>query len=85
MLINKKIKFFIQVNIGEENQKNGVSSEDLFELYNYCKQLDLNVIGLMCIPPFDQSSENFFNKMKILKEKLNSSDYRYFRTAPGKF
>lgn len=80
---NKKIKFFIQVNIGEENQKNGVSSEDLFELYNYCKQLDLNVIGLMCIPPFDQSSENFFNKMKILKEKLDlehlsmgmSSDY----------
>ena len=80
---NKKIKFFIQVNIGEENQKNGVSSEDLFELYNYCKQLDLNVIGLMCIPTFDQSSENFFNKMKILKEKLDlehlsmgmSSDY----------
>ena len=80
---NKKIKFFIQVNIGGENQKNGVSSEDLFELYNYCKQLDLNVIGLMCIPPFDQSSENFFNKMKILKEKLDlehlsmgmSSDY----------
>jgi pyridoxal phosphate enzyme (YggS family) len=80
---NKKIKFFIQVNIGEEDQKNGVSSEDLFELYNYCKQLDLNVIGLMCIPPVNQSSENFFDKMKILKEKLElehlsmgmSSDY----------
>ena len=65
---NKKIKFFIQVNIGQEDQKNGVSSEDLLELYNYCKQLDLNVIGLMCIPPVNQSSENFFNKMKILKE-----------------
>tara|TARA_Y100000591_G_C21740625_1_gene649154 strand:+ start:117 stop:776 length:660 start_codon:yes stop_codon:yes gene_type:complete len=80
---NKKIKFFIQVNIGQEDQKNGVSSEDLLELYNYCKQLDLNVIGLMCIPPVNQSSENFFNKMKILKEELElehlsmgmSSDY----------
>ena len=80
---NKKIKFFIQVNIGEEDQKNGVSSEDLFELYNYCKQLDLNIVGLMCIPPINKSSENYFKKMKILKEKLElehlsmgmSSDY----------
>ena len=80
---NKKIKFFIQVNIGDEDQKNGVSSEDLFELYNYCKQLDLNIIGLMCIPPVNQNSENYYNKMKILKEKLEldhlsmgmSSDY----------
>ena len=79
----KKIKFFIQVNIGDEDQKNGVSSEDLFELYNYCKQLDLNIIGLMCIPPVNQNSENYYNKMKILKEKLEldhlsmgmSSDY----------
>ncbi len=80
---NRKIKFFIQVNIGEEDQKNGVSSEDLFELHNYCKQLDLNVVGLMCIPPINKSSENYFKKMKILKEKLElehlsmgmSSDY----------
>ena len=93
---NRKIKFFIQVNIGEEDQKNGVSSEDLFELYNYCKQLDLNIVGnnyckqldlnivgLMCIPPINKSSENYFKKMKILKEKLElehlsmgmSSDY----------
>ncbi len=80
---NKKIKCFIQVNIGEEDQKNGVSSEDLYELYNYCKLLDLNVIGLMCIPPVNQLSDNYFKKMKILKEKLElehlsmgmSSDY----------
>ena len=80
---NKKIKFFIQVNIGDEDQKNGVRYEDVFELYNYCKQLDLNIIGLMCIPPVNQNSESYFNKMKLLKEKLEldhlsmgmSSDY----------
>ncbi len=71
---NKKIKIFIQLNIGEEDQKSGVNKNDLFDLYNYCKELNLNVIGLMCIPPFDENSEKYFKEMKVLNEKLNLSD-----------
>ena len=71
---NKKIKIFIQLNIGEEDQKSGVNKNNLFDLYNYCKELNLNVIGLMCIPPFDENSEKYFKEMKVLNEKLNLSD-----------
>ena len=71
---NKKIKIFIQLNIGGENQKSGVSQDSLFELYNYCKELNLNVIGLMCIPPLGEESENYFKEMKVLNNKLNLSD-----------
>jgi len=80
---NKKIQLFIQVNIGNEDQKSGVDLKDLTNLYNYCKELNLNVIGLMCIPPFEEDSEKYFKEMKILNKKLNltnlsmgmSSDY----------
>ena len=80
---NKKIQLFIQVNIGNEDQKSGVELKNLNNLYNYCKELDLNVIGLMCIPPFQDDSEKYFKEMKILNKKLNlpnlsmgmSSDY----------
>ena len=80
---NKKTQLFIQVNIGNEEQKSGVDLKNLAELYNYCKELDLNVIGLMCIPPFEEDSEKYFKEMKILNKKLNltnlsmgmSSDY----------
>ena len=80
---NKKIQLFIQVNIGNEDQKSGVELKNLNNLYNYCKELDLNVIGLMCIPPFQEDSEKYFKEMKILNKKLNlpnlsmgmSSDY----------
>ena len=80
---NKKIQLFIQVNIGNEDQKSGVELKNLTNLYNYCKELDLNVIGLMCIPPFEEDSEKYFKEMKILNKKLNltnlsmgmSSDY----------
>ena len=80
---NKKIQLFIQVNIGNEDQKSGVDLKNLTNLYNYCKELDLNVIGLMCIPPFKEDSEKYFKEMKILNKKLNltnlsmgmSSDY----------
>ena len=79
----KKIQLFIQVNIGNEDQKSGVDLKNLTNLYNYCKELDLNVIGLMCIPPFEEDSEKYFKEMKILNKKLNltnlsmgmSSDY----------
>ena len=80
---NKKIKVFIQVNIGNEEQKSGVNKSSVTELYSFCKALDLNVIGLMCIPPLEKSSDIFFQEMSILNEglKLNelsmgmSSDY----------
>ena len=70
---NKKIQLFIQVNIGKEDQKSGVELKNLSELYNYCKELNLNVIGLMCIPPFEEDSEKYFKEMKILNKKLNLS------------
>ena len=80
---NHKPKLFIQVNIGNETQKNGIHIQELFEFYNYCKKLDLNVIGLMCIPPINDDPEIFFSRMNYLKNKMNfkelsmgmSSDY----------
>ena len=71
---NKKTQLFIQVNIGNEDQKSGVDLKNLIELYSYCKQLDLNVIGLMCIPPFEEDSEKYFKEMKILNKKFNLSN-----------
>ena len=71
---NKKIRLFIQVNIGNEVQKSGVDLKELTDLYNYCKELDLNVIGLMCIPPFEENSEKYFKEMKIINKKFNLSN-----------
>jgi pyridoxal phosphate enzyme (YggS family) len=82
---HKKIKFFIQVNIGDENQKNGIKIDLLKDFVNLCKyDLKLNVIGLMCIPPKDLDAEIFFNKLKFLSIENNlkelsmgmSADYR---------
>ena len=67
----KKIKIFIQVNIGDEEQKSGVNKSSVHELYSYCKAIDLNVIGLMCIPPLDKSSDFFFKEMSTLNKNLN--------------
>ena len=80
---NKKVKVFIQVNIGNEEQKFGVNKSFLSELYSYCKTLNLEVVGLMCIPPLNEPSEIFFKEMSELNKKLNlkelsmgmSSDY----------
>ena len=79
----KKIKIFIQVNIGDENQKSGVNKNYLSDFYQFCKILKLDVIGLMCIPPFDEDSKKYFQEMNMLNKKLNlkelsmgmSSDY----------
>ena len=71
---NRKTQLFIQVNIGNEDQKSGVDLKNLTELYNYCKELDLNVIGLMCIPPFEEDSEKYFKEMKTLNKKFNLSN-----------
>jgi len=80
---NKKIKLFLQVNIGNEDQKSGVVKEDLTDLYNYCKDLKLDVVGLMCIPPVNEEPEKYFKETNLLNQKLKlpelsmgmSSDY----------
>ena len=80
---NKKVKIFIQVNIGLEEQKSGVDINKIEELLNFCKELKLDVIGLMCIPPINKDSSKYFQKMSLLKNDFNlqqlsmgmSSDY----------
>ncbi len=70
----KNIKIFIQVNIGNENQKSGIEVKNLDNFYQYCKHLNLNVVGLMCIPPLEQNPEKYFHQMKSLNEKLNLNE-----------
>ena len=80
---NKTVKVFIQVNIGNEEQKSGVLKNDLNDFYNYCNDLNLDVIGLMCIPPFNSDPNPFFQELNHLNKNLNlqelsmgmSSDY----------
>lgn len=80
---NKKIKLFIQVNIGDEVQKSGVSKNEVSDFYKYCKSINLDILGLMCIPPFNKDSLGYFIEMKKLSKKINltelsmgmSSDY----------
>ena len=67
----KKIKLFIQVNIGDESQKSGVPKSQVKDFFNYCKKLNLNVIGLMCIPPIDVNPEKYFSEIKLINENLN--------------
>jgi pyridoxal phosphate enzyme (YggS family) len=68
----KKIKYFVQVNIGNEAQKNGINVSLVSDFVQYCqKDLKLNILGLMCIPPFNDSSESYFLKLK----KLNEDSY----------
>ncbi len=66
--INKKIKIFLQVNIGDENQKSGINKNDTSQLVSYCKEIGLDLIGLMCIPPVNIDPENYFNEMKNLNK-----------------
>ena len=79
----RKLKIFLQVNIGDELQKSGVNKNELLDLFNFCKSIDLDIIGLMCIPPINQDTTNYFSEMKNLNKSLNlyelsmgmSSDY----------
>ena len=71
---NKKIKIFLQVNIGDEDQKSGVSKDELISLYNYCKDLKLNVIGLMCLPPINEDPNKYFKEIYQLNKKLDLSE-----------
>ena len=69
--IDKKIKIFIQINIGEEEQKLGIEKEQAPSFYKFCQELNLNVVGTMCIPPKDGNSQNFFLEMNKINEELN--------------
>ena len=81
--LNINRKLFIQVNIGNEIQKSGISINEVLDFHNYCKTLDLDIRGLMCIPPFQEDSKKYFIQIKKLNEKLKlkelsmgmSSDY----------
>ncbi len=82
--LNKKIKLFIQINIGEEDQKSGIKINELDKFYEVCtKELNLNIIGLMCLPPINSDSKEYFKKMNSAAENLSlkelsmgmSSDY----------
>jgi pyridoxal phosphate enzyme (YggS family) len=72
--INKKIKIFLQVNIGNENQKSGVNKNDVSQLVSYCKEIDLDLVGLMCIPPANIDSEDYFEEMNKLNKTLNLTE-----------
>ena len=73
--LNKKTKLFIQVNLAEENQKSGILLNDLNNFYYYCKnELLLNVIGLMCLPPIESNSQQYFKMLKNIAKKLNLND-----------
>lgn len=91
----KKPKLFIQINIGNELQKSGIELNKFNEFYNYCKKLELEIVGTMCLPPDDTNPNLFFSKMYELNKKfeleelsmgmsndyLSALDYRstYFR------
>lgn len=66
----KKVKIFMQVNVGNENQKSGIDVENLEDLYAYCKEIKLDIVGLMCIPPISNNPEKYFSKLKLLKDKF---------------
>ena len=67
----KKPKIFIQVNIGNEDKKSGINKDNLINFYNYCKKLDLDIIGTMCIPPNDTNTNKYFLEMNHINRKLN--------------
>ena len=81
--INKKIKIFIQVNIGQENQKSGINVNELSSLISYCGKINLDALGLMCIPPINEDPMIYFEQMKKLNDENSfhelsmgmSSDY----------
>ena len=72
--LNKKIKTFVQVNVGEESQKSGISPKNVNQFVNHCKNsLSLNIIGLMCLPPIDDNPEKYFLRLNQLKNQTDLS------------
>ena len=72
--INKKIKIFLQVNIGDESQKNGINKIDVPKIASYCKKINLDLIGLMCIPPANIDPGIYFKEMNKLNKALGFID-----------
>jgi pyridoxal phosphate enzyme (YggS family) len=73
--LKKKLKYFIQINIGHETQKSGIVSFNVKNFLQKCvDDYGLNIIGLMCLPPYDQPSEKYFKEMKNLKVDLSASN-----------
>ena len=68
--INKNIKVFIQVNIGDEKQKSGIDKKKVSDLILYCKKINLDIVGLMCLPPVNQDSSFYFNEMNLLNKSF---------------
>ncbi|MDC1070219.1 YggS family pyridoxal phosphate-dependent enzyme [Candidatus Pelagibacter sp.] len=81
--VDKKIKIFIQVNIGNEEQKSGINKTELGDLVLYCKNINLDILGLMCIPPADEDASIYFKEINLLNNNFDftelsmgmSSDY----------
>ena len=71
---NKNIKIFIQINIGNEEQKSGIKTEEVVNFYKYCKNLNLDIIGTMCIPPKSESPQDYFLEMNRINKELNLVD-----------
>ena len=69
--INKRPKLFIQINIGNEDQKNGIPKDEASNFLNLCNDLNLDIIGTMCIPPNNQNTDFYFSEMKKINEDLN--------------
>ena len=71
---DKKPKIFIQVNIGNEEQKSGLKKDKLISFYRLCKSLNLNIIGTMCIPPNNENTEKYFSEMNKINQELKLKD-----------
>ena len=71
---NKKLKLFIQVNIGDEEQKSGIGVNQIEDLIIFSKKLNLNIVGLMCIPPANEEPDKYFKEIKLLNKKFNLSE-----------
>ena len=67
----KKPKIFIQVNLGNEDQKSGIDKRNLNDFYKFCKKLNLDIIGTMCIPPNDNNSKKYFSEMNEINKEFN--------------
>ena len=72
--LNRKIKIFLQVNIGDENQKSGINKNNVRQLASYCNEIGLETIGLMCIPPVNTEPEGFFEEMNKLNKDLGFNE-----------
>ena len=72
--INKIMKIFIQVNIGNEEKKSGINKTELSNLVLYCKKINLDVVGLMCIPPLDGDSSVYFNETNLLNNRFGFTE-----------